>query len=63
MLLNQYELIYVTQPQLNTTDLQGLSAKVTGFIEKAQGQVLAFEDLPFEVAIADFVFAEALLQL
>ena len=44
MLLNQYELIYVTQPQLNTTDLQGLSAKVTGFIEKAQGQVLAFED-------------------
>ena len=26
-------------------------------------QVLALEDLPFEVAIADFVFAEALLQL
>ena len=44
MILNQYELIYVTQPQLNTTDLQGLSAKVTGFIEKANGQVLAIED-------------------
>ena len=44
MLLNQYELIYVTQPQLNATDLQGLSAKVAGFIEKAEGQVLAIED-------------------
>ena len=44
MLLNQYELIYVTQPQLNATDLQGLSVKVSGFIEKAQGQVLAMED-------------------
>lgn len=44
MLLNQYELIYVTQPQLNATDLEGLSTKVTGFIEKANGQVLAFEE-------------------
>ena len=37
MLLNQYELIYVAQPQLNATDLEGLSTKVTGFIEKANG--------------------------
>ena len=44
MLLNQYELIYVAQPQLNATDLEGLSTKVTGFIEKANGQVLAFEE-------------------
>mgnify|MGYP001242643435 CR=1 FL=1 len=44
MLLNQYELIYVAQPQLNATDLEGLSSKVTGFIEKADGQVLAFEE-------------------
>ena len=44
MILNQYELIYVAQPQLNATDLEGLSTKVTGFIEKANGQVLAFEE-------------------
>lgn len=44
MILNQYELIYVTQPQLNATDLEGLATKVAGLIEKAKGQVLAVED-------------------
>ena len=44
MIMNQYELIYVTKPQLNATDLEGVNTKVTGLIEKASGQVLAFED-------------------
>ena len=44
MILNQYELIYVAKPQLTATDLEGLSTKVTGFIERAEGQVLAVEE-------------------
>ena len=43
MLMNQYELIYVTRPQLNAADLEGVDAKVTGLVEKASGQVLASE--------------------
>lgn len=43
MIMNQYELIYVTRPQLNATDLEGLNTKVSGLIEKASGQVLASE--------------------
>jgi small subunit ribosomal protein S6 len=44
MILNQYELIYVAKPQLTAADLEGLSTKVTGFIERAEGQVLAVEE-------------------
>jgi small subunit ribosomal protein S6 len=44
MIMNQYELIYVTKPQLNATDLEGVNNKVAGLVEKASGQVLAFED-------------------
>ena len=44
MILNQYELIYVAQPQLNATDLEGLSTKVAGLVEKAEGEVLAIEE-------------------
>ncbi len=44
MIMNQYELIYVTKPQLNATDLEGANTKVAGLVEKASGQVLAFED-------------------
>jgi small subunit ribosomal protein S6 len=43
MIMNQYELIYVTRPQLNATDLEGLNAKVSDLIEKGSGQVLASE--------------------
>ncbi len=43
MNMNQYELIYVTRPQLNAADLEGLSAKVTGLVEKENGQILASE--------------------
>ena len=44
MIMNQYELIYVTKPQLNATDLEGINTKVNGLVEKASGQVLAFEE-------------------
>jgi small subunit ribosomal protein S6 len=43
MIMNQYELIYVTRPQLNAADLEGLNTKVAGLVEKASGQVLASE--------------------
>lgn len=43
MIMNQYELIYVTRPQLNAVDLEGLNAKVAELVEKASGQVLASE--------------------
>ena len=44
MIMNQYELIYVTRPTLNADDLSKLSTKVSGLIEKANGQVLAAEE-------------------
>ena len=43
MLMNQYELIYVTRPQLNAADLEGVGTKVAELVEKASGQVLASE--------------------
>ena len=44
MIMNQYELIYVTRPTLNADELANLSTKVSGLIEKANGQVLAAEE-------------------
>mgnify|MGYP001193414067 CR=1 FL=1 len=44
MIMNQYELIYVTRPTLNADELSTLSTKVSGLIEKAEGQVLATEE-------------------
>ena len=44
MIMNQYELIYVTRPTLNADELSTLSTKVSGLIEKADGQVLATEE-------------------
>ena len=44
MIMNQYELIYITRPTLNADELAGLSSKVSGLIEKASGQVLAVEE-------------------
>ncbi len=44
MIMNQYELIYVTRPTLNADELTNLSTKVSGLIEKANGQVLAAEE-------------------
>ena len=44
MIMNQYELIYVTRPTLNAEELANLSTKVSGLIEKAKGQVLATEE-------------------
>jgi len=44
MIMNQYELIYVTKPQLNATDLEGANSKVAGLVEKESGLVLAFEE-------------------
>ena len=44
MIMNQYELIYVTRPTLNAEELVGLSEKVSGLIEKGEGQVLAAEE-------------------
>ena len=44
MIMNQYELIYVTRPTLNAEDLAKLSTKVSGLIEKGKGQVLATEE-------------------
>jgi ribosomal protein S6 len=44
MIMNQYELIYVTRPTLNAEELSNLSTKVSGLIEKAKGQVLATEE-------------------
>ena len=44
MIMNQYELIYVTRPTLNADELATLSTKVSGLIEKAEGQVLAAEE-------------------
>ena len=43
MLMNQYELIYVTRPQLNAADLESVGTKVADLVEKASGQVLASE--------------------
>lgn len=59
MIMNQYELIYVTRPQLNAADLDGLTAKVNGLVEKAEGQVLASEAwgrrrLAYPIAKNDF---------
>ena len=44
MIMNQYELIYVTRPTLNADELASLSSKVSSLIEKADGQVLATEE-------------------
>ena len=44
MIMNQYELIYVTRPTLNADELATLSSKVSGLIEKADGQVLSTEE-------------------
>ncbi len=44
MIMNQYELIYVTRPTLNADELASLSNKVSSLIEKADGQVLATEE-------------------
>ena len=44
MIMNQYELIYVTRPTLNADELSSISSKVSGLIEKADGQVLATEE-------------------